>query len=425
MSGSRIGLISLAALAILGSGGCSFFPVSGPSSLAIDAGYSETVPYHLVKLTSPIIDILAAHEPKGLAGAFTDARPSQKIVFGVGDVISTTIFEAAAGGLFIPLEAGVRPGNFVNLPDQIIDNNGNISIPYAGLIKAAGRDNVQVQNDIVDKIKNRAIEPQVVISLSQQRTSLISVVGSVNTPLRFAVPMTGAGDRVLDAITRAGGIAGPGYATWVMLERGGRRATVPFENLVMDAKNNIYILPGDRIYVYQEQQKFIAFGALGINTAGFAQGQINFDAWRINLAEATAKAGGLGDVQADPGAVFLYRQEPREVAQLLGADMTRFAGPLVPVIFQVDFRDPGGYFLATRLQMRNDDILFVANAHSYETDKVLNFIGNVAATAVVTTAAIEGVPIASAAVHGHALAGAPSKTVTITPNGVTGTIVRP
>ena len=219
MSGSRIGFISLAALAILGSGGCSFFPVSGPSSLAIDAGYSETVPYHLVKLTSPVIDILAAHEPKGLAGAFTDARPSQKIVFGVGDVISTTIFEAAAGGLFIPLEAGVRPGNFVNLPDQIIDNDGNISIPYAGLIKAAGRDNVQVQNDIVNKIKNRAIEPQVVISLSQQRTSLISVVGSVNTPLRFAVPMTGAGDRVLDAITRAGGISGPGYATWVMLER--------------------------------------------------------------------------------------------------------------------------------------------------------------------------------------------------------------
>jgi polysaccharide export outer membrane protein len=410
MSGSRIGLISLAALATLGLGGCSFFPVSGPSSLAVESGYSETVPYHLVKLTTEAIDVLAAHEPKGLAGAFTDARPSQKIVFGIGDVIATTIFEAAAGGLFIPLEAGVRPGNFVNLPDQIIDNNGNITIPYAGLIKAAGRDNVQVQNDIIEKIKNRAIEPQVVISLSQQRTSLISVVGSVNTPLRFAVPMTGAGDRVLDAITRAGGISGPGYATWVMLERGGRRATVPFENLVMNAKNNIYILPGDRIYVYQEQQKFIAFGAMGINTAGFAQGQINFDAWRLNLAEAVAKAGGLGDVQADPGAVFLYRQEPREVAQLLGADMNRFGGPLVPVIFQIDFRDPGGYFLATRLQMRNDDIIFVANAHSYEANKVLNFISNVTSAAIGTEVAVQGVPVTSAIVHGHELATAPSKT---------------
>jgi polysaccharide export outer membrane protein len=319
--------------------------------------------------------------------------------------------------LFIPLEAGVRPGNFVDLPDQIVDNNGNISMPYAGLIKAAGRDNVQIQNDIVNKIKNRAIEPQLVVTLSQQRTSLISVVGAVNTPLRFAVPMMGAGDRVLDAITRAGGISGPGYAIWVMLERGGRRATVPFENLVMNQSNNIYILPGDRIYVYQEQQKFIAFGASGINTAGFSQTQVNFDAWRINLAEGVAKAGGLSDFQADPGAVFLYRQEPREVAELLGADMRKFDGPLVPVIFWIDFRDPGGYFLATRTQMRNDDILFMANAKSFETTKILNFVNLVAATAVGTEASVAGVPNVSAALHGHTLAVAPTKTF-IGPPGV-------
>jgi len=360
----------------------------------------------LIKLTPETIDILAAHEPKGLAGAFTDRRPSANITFGIGDVVSVTIFEAAAGGLFIPLEAGIRPGNFVTLPDQMVDNAGNITIPFAGLIKAAGRTNTQIQDDIVNKIKNRAIEPQAIVSLAQQRTSLISVVGAVNTPLRFAVPATGAGDRVLDAITRAGGISGPGFSSWVMLERGGRRATVPFENLVMNASNNIYILPGDRIYVYQEQQKFIAFGAMAFSTGGTQQGEFNFDAWRINLAEAVAKAGGLGDVQADPGAVFLYRLEPREVAQLLGADISRFGGPLVPVIFSVSFRDPGGYFLATRLQMRNSDIIFVANAQSVDTAKFLSFVNLVTTTAVGTAAAIQAVPITEEVVHGHAFGAA-------------------
>jgi polysaccharide biosynthesis/export protein len=398
----RCGLISLFTLAVLGGGGCSFFPVAGPTSTDIDSGTSQTVPYALIKLTPETIDILAAHEPKGLAGAFTDRRHSANITFGIGDVVSVTIFEAAAGGLYIPLEAGVRPGNFVTLPDQMVDNSGNISVPFAGLIKAAGRNNTQVQDDIVNKIKNRAIEPQVIVTLAQQRTSLISVVGAVNTPLRFAVPSTGAGDRVLDAITRAGGISGPGYASWVMLERGGRRATVPFENLVMNASNNIYILPGDRIYVYQEQQKFMAFGATGINTAGSSQGEFNFDAWRINLAEAVAKAGGLADSQADPGSVFLYRQEPREVAQLLGADMSRFDRPLVPVIFSVNFRDPGGYFLATRLQMRNDDIIFVANAASVDSTKFLNYVNSVTSAAVGTASAIQAVPITSQIVHGHA-----------------------
>jgi polysaccharide biosynthesis/export protein len=412
MLGLRCGLISLLTLALLGVGGCapsSFFPEAGPTSNAIKSGISPTIPYALIKLTPETIDILAAHEPKGLAGAFTDRRPSANITFGIGDVVSVTIFEASSGGLFIPVEAGARSGNFVNLPDQMVDSTGNITVPFAGLIKAAGRTNVQIQNEIVEKIKNRAIEPQVIVALSQQRTSLISVVGSVNTPLRFAVPASGAGDRVLDAITRAGGISGPGYASWVMLERGGRRATVPFENLVMNANNNIYILPGDRIYVYQEQQKFIAFGATGniaSTTSGLGQTQINFDAWRLNLAEAVAKAGGLADFAADPRSVYLYRLEPREVAQLLGADMSQFDRPLVPVIFSISFQDPGGYFLATRLQMRNDDIIFMANAQSVDISKILSFITQVTVTATSTLTAIQGVPITTQAINTKTLIGA-------------------
>lgn len=405
--------ILIVSFALLGAGGCAFFPGPGPESWDIQSQVSPTVPYALVKLDQTTLDILASHEPKGLAGAFTDRRPPKNITFGIGDVIDVTIFEAAAGGLFIPLEAGVRPGNFVNLPPQIVDNNGNITVPYAGLVKAAGRTNVQVQDEIVEKIKNRAIEPQVIVSLEQQRSSLISVIGSVNTPLRFAVPASGAQDRVLDAITRAGGISGPGYASWVMLERGGKRATVPFENLVMEPANNIYVLPGDRIYVYQEDQKFISFGAFSVSSA-VNQAQIPFGAWRLNLAEALGKAGGIGDVTGDASAVFLYRQEPREVAQLLGADMTKFEGPLVPVIFWVNFRDPGGYFLATRFQMRNDDILFIANAASYESGKFLNYVSQVASTAVSVMAGIQGVPITTQAINTKTLIGASVTTTTST-----------
>jgi polysaccharide export outer membrane protein len=394
MTNLRWAEISLLASLLLTTGGCAFFPTTGPAPIEISMENSATVPYALVKLTTETIDVLAGYEPKGLAGTFTDRRPAANIKFGVGDIVSVTIFEAAAGGLYIPLEAGVRPGNFVQLPDQAIDNSGNISVPFAGMIKAAGHTNVEVQDEIVSRIKNRAIEPQVVVSLSQQRTSLVSVIGEVNTPLRFAVPASGAGDKVLDAITRAGGIKDQGYATWVMLEREKRRATVPFENLVMNASNNIYILPGDRIYVYQEQQKFLAFGATG------AQGEFNFDAWRINLAEAVGKAAGLLDQQAEPSAVFLYRREPRDVAARLGADLTRFHDDLVPIIFSVNLRDPGGYFLATRFQIRNQDILFIANASSVEFTKFLTFVNLTATTAINVAASVSAVPITRANVIG-------------------------
>ncbi|WPP04802.1 polysaccharide biosynthesis/export family protein [Methylocella tundrae] len=404
MLGFRLGGITLLASALLSAGGCSFFPNDGPASVDVLKQKSESLPYALIKLTPETIDVLAAYEPKGLAGAFTDRRPSSNIKFGIGDIVSTTVFEATAGGLFIPLDAGARPGNYVTLPDQPVDNNGNITFPFAGVIRAAGRTNVEIQNEIVDKIKNRAIEPQVVVTLAQQRTSLISVIGEVNTPLRFAVPATGAGDRVLDAITRAGGIKGQGYSTWVMLERGGRRATVPFENLVMNAANNIYIQPGDRIYVYQEQQKFIVFGASGAEGTLGSQGEFNFDAWRINLAEGVAKASGLQDARADAANVFLYRREPKEVAKLLGADVSGFAGDLVPVIFQINLSDPGGYFLATRTQMRNGDVIFISNSQSYQLSKFFNFVTTVTQATTGVTSTIIGVPTASAAVHGNTLA---------------------
>src|SRR3954471_9014496 len=294
----------------LALGACATNPGSGPLTDDVNNKIqTENAPaYELVPLNPATVKILHTHEPKGLAGVFTDRRPPASIVFGIGDVVAVTIFEAAAGGLFIPAEAGVRPGNFVTIPDQSVDNDGNISVPYAGQVKAAGRYNGEIQQDIVNRIKNRAIEPQVVVSLSQQRTSLISVFGEVNTPARYPAAAYGAQDRITDAITRAGGIRGQGYETWVMLQRGDRRATVPFANLVYEPSNNIFVQPGDRIYVYREQQKFIAFGATG------TQGEFNFDAWRINLAEAVGKAGGLVDNQADPGSVFLYRLEPRELA---------------------------------------------------------------------------------------------------------------
>lgn len=364
----------VAAVAFMG--GCALVPSSGPASYDIDAKRTHELPYALVKLTPETVATLGHYEPRGLAGAFPDKKEKPaNLVFGIGDVVSVTIFEAAAGGLFIPTEAGVRPGNFVTIPDQTVDNDGNISVPYAGLVKAAGRTNGEIQNDIVNRIKNRAIEPQVVVSLSQQRTSLVSVFGEVNTPTRYPAAASGAKDRITDAITRAGGIKGQGYETWVMLQRGSKRATVPFANLVYEPTNNIYVQPGDRIYVYREQQKFLAFGASG------QQGEFNFDAWRINLAEAVGKAGGLVDVQADPASVYLYRLEPREVAQELGVHVENFTGELIPVIFSISFRDPGGYFLATNVQMRNQDVLFVANSPSVDVTKFLNYLNVMMATA--------------------------------------------
>ena len=356
---------------------CGITPASGPSSVAVQNA-TDSLPYAYVPITREISERLAQYTPR-IANTFTDRRPTPAFEFGVGDVVSVTIFEAAAGGLFIPAEASVRPGNFVTLPNQEVDNNGNISVPYAGNIRAKGRTPVQVQAAIVDALKNRAIEPQAVVSLATQATSLITVLGDVLKP--GVLTAVRAGEHVLDSIARAGGPSKAGYDTMVLLERGGRRAVATFGALVYQPANNIYSRPGDTIYVYNEPQTFLAFGATGVLGASGRQGQILFEAWRLSLAEAMAKTGGVNDAQGDPAAVFLYRGETREVAEHLGIDCSKFSGPIIPIIYNLNLRDPAGFFFAANFEMRNKDVIFVANAVSVEVTKFLNFLRTIMATA--------------------------------------------
>jgi len=367
-------LVSVYTAVLLSSAGCAIMPMSGPEDHVIKSEQTVNGPdYGLVKLTPTVVDIVREYGPGAIAGSFPDNRPPPSIKFGIGDVVSVSIFEAAAGGLFIPAEAGVRPGNFVSLPNQNVDSAGFITVPYAGAIKANGRTPSEIQQDIVKAIGNRAIEPQVVVSLITQNTSLISVLGEVNTPTRLTA--NAAGERILDVISRAGGPKGQGWETWVTLERHGKRATVPFGALVYTPANNVWVHPGDTIYVYREPQIFLAFGASG------SQGQFPFDMWKINMAQAMAKAGGLLDAQAEPSGVYVYRREPRELAERLGVDCSKFVGPTVPIVYNADFRDPAAYFLATKFDMRDKDVLFAANAATVDTAKFLQFVRVVIATA--------------------------------------------
>jgi len=367
----------LLSLPLLGSlvavGGCALMPASGPASWDVWAGQHDpkSVPYVFVRITSKVASILAKAAPR-LVAEFPDRSRPKDIRFGIGDVVSITIFEASSGGLFIPAEAGVRPGNFVSIPSQAVDVNGNISIPYGGEIRARGRTQVELQQAIVDSIKDRAIEPQVIVSVVDQRTSLISVLGDVGRPSRIPAMLTP--ERILDAITRAGGPAGPGQDEWVMLERDGRRALSPFGALLYEPVNNILVHPNDTIYLYREPQTFLTFGALG------NQQQIPFGIWRLSLAEAVAKAGGLADGAADPASVFLYRGETREVAEAMGIDCSRFQGPIIPVIYNINFRDPAGYFLATTFEMRNKDVIYVSNSVSVEATKFMSYLRTINAT---------------------------------------------
>jgi polysaccharide export outer membrane protein len=59
---------------------------------------------------------------------------------------------------------------------------------------------------------------------------------------------------------------------------------------------------------------------------------------------------------------------------MLGVDCSKMDGPTVPIVYSVSFSDPAGYFLATRMQMHNKDVIFAANAQAVEITKFAAFV---------------------------------------------------
>ena len=360
--------------------GCStLVPKDGPTTQVLNQNAdttllrtTDTVGYALVNLSPPILNIAnAATGPAGPSFAqLPSARNAKDVRIGTGDLLNLTIFESQAGGLFIPQEAGSRAGNFVSIPNQQLDESGSISVPYAGQIKAVGRTAGEVSEEITKKLANRAIEPQVVVTIAERRGNEISVLGDVNQPARFAADPGGI--RVLGAVARAGGPKDPPYETIVSIQRGSKSVQMPMTDIIRNPKQNIELVPNDVVYVSREQKVFLALGATpspgsvgGINNRRFA-----FDNDNMSLSEAVAKAGGLDPTRADSAAVFIFRMEPRAKLAQMGVDVAGYDEGLVPTIYSADWSKSDAFFLANEFFIHNKDVIFVSE---HPTSDLLKF----------------------------------------------------
>lgn len=294
----------------------------------------------------------------------------------VGDSIQITIYEQNSGGLFVPKEAGVRPGNFISLPPQIVDRSGFINVPYAGQIKASGKTSNQISESVTAALAELALAPQVVVSFQSRGGSEVSILGDVLTPNRFSLGFND--ERVLDIVASAGGPRSPGYETWISLQRNEKEYEVLLDDILLDPAKNIFVKPNDTFYLYREPETFNVYGASS------QTGTINFGRRSLSLNEAIGLANGLDDNQADPAEVYVYKEEPIEFVRTLEAKLSmehaKFDRPSVPVIYKFNLREPSGFFYANKFPIRHQDTVYVANAESVELFKFLRLITVTAST---------------------------------------------
>ena len=176
------------------------------------------------------------------------------------------------------------------------------------------------------------------------------------------------------------------------LTRSGHSVTVPLSRIVSDPRQNIYLRPGDLVYVFTDPQIYTAFGATARNAV------FPFDTDRLTLAEAVGQCRRPARHRANARGVFLFRYERPELYARLQGRAPRIASrPAalqqggVPVVYKLDLKDPTSFFAAQRFLMRDNDLLYVSNAPSTDLTKFLAIIGTALGTVSSTAGTFEHV----------------------------------
>ena len=374
--------VLLPAVLSLMSGGCgthpAWLPSAGPSAEQVTGvqAAQNSSGIQVIEVTDAVARRVVASQQRRLFSETLGATAPAGFVVGAGDVLEISIWEAPPASLFgtavLDPRTGASTARVTALPEQMVNSAGQINVPFAGAVQAAGRSPQQIEADVVQLLKGKANQPQVLVRVMRNATSNVTVVGEFSSSTRM--PLTAMGERLLDAVAAAGGVRQPVGKMTVQVTRGSSVQALPLETIIQDPRQNIVLQPGDVVTALHQPLSFTVLGATGKNE------ELNFEAQGITLAQALARAGGLQDTRADARGVFVFRFED-PAALGLKADSGVQATPegKIPVVYRVDLKDPATFFVAQGFPIRNKDVMYVSNSSAAELQKFLNIIGSVVA----------------------------------------------
>lgn len=366
---------------ILSLAGCASYPgwlqSSGPSKEQVQNGGDgkRISGIQLVDVNDQVTRKLrAGRKLVSLADSFGAADPSALSgpTLGAGDVVEVNLWEAPPAVLFGgPGDArtGITTTQMTRFPEQMVGKDGVITIPFAGQISVIGLTPSRIEQEIAARLSGKANQPQVLVRVIRNVSANVTVVGEVANSINM--PISAKGERLLDAIAAAGGVRQPVSKMTVQVTRGNLVRSLPLEGIIRDPEQNIVLKAGDVITASNQPLSFAVLGATGKND------EINFEASGISLAQALARSGGLADSRADARAVFVFRLESPAALDWPSTPVATPDGK-VPVIFQLDLKDPASFFVAQNFQVENRDVLYVSNAPAAELQKFLNIVTSVA-----------------------------------------------
>ena len=256
------------------------------------------------------------------------------------------------------------------LEDVQVDGSGFIFVPYAGRIRASGNTPEAIRRIITTKLAEQTPDPQVQVRRIAGDGATVSLIGAIGGQGVFPIERP---TRTLSTmLANAGGVTVLPEITQVTVLRGKQRGKIWFQDLYDHPELDIALRAGDRILVEEDSRAFTALGATG------AQSLVPFEAQTLSALEAIAQVGGLNAATADPKGVFVFRNEPAEIANfVMGRNDLQGAQRLVYVL---DLTQPNGMFQARDFVIRDGDTLYVTEAPFTQWNKVIGALTGTASS---------------------------------------------
>ncbi|QHG73127.1 polysaccharide biosynthesis/export family protein [Ensifer adhaerens] len=359
---------------------CQAVPGEGPLTSAIfaDAGKSpeelqrdNATVYEVVDVDSRSASTISAYSNSTLVKRLGIGGGPGSASIGVGDRLVVSIFEAGTDGLFSTSKSKATQIEVVVQPD------GKAAIPYIGEVRFAGLTLEQARQRIVEALKGKAVEPDVIVTTLETVSRKVTVTGAVNAP--SVVPLNLAGEKLTDVITRAGGARGETYDTFVTVTRGSKSGTVLMSSLISSPTENIWVQPGDEITVIEDPRQFTVLGSVKVNK------RQRFGSRDLSLIEAVGMSGGGKGVSADAEGFFVFRYEEAEIAgTLLGKSrygamlrkgMRPDRGGRVPLVYRFDMSRPDSLLAGQTFPVKNRDIIYVSRHLTTDITKFIGIVG--------------------------------------------------
>ncbi|MEM8822304.1 MAG: polysaccharide biosynthesis/export family protein [Pseudomonadota bacterium] len=328
---------------------CASLPRSGPNKREIFAGsVINQGDAFIVSVNDRVTRAAAVAPALGFSDAFRNANPLGADTIRPGDALGLIVYENVDDGL-------LNNSNNVSgamIDDLQVDSQGFIFIPYAGRIRAAGNTPETLRRIITERLDEQTPDPQVVVRRLAGDGATVSVVGGAVS--QGVYPIDRPSRTLTGMIAQAGGVSVPTDIALVTVNRGSRTETARLQDLYTNPHMDIALRDGDRVFIEEDTRAFTVLGATG------AQTRLEFQTDVISALEAIAQVGGLNPRLANPTGVFIFRNEPEEIAKsVLGRDDLIGAQRMVYVL---DLTEPNGMFEARDFAIRDGDTVYVTEA---------------------------------------------------------------